>query len=132
MLMAASFSIGDNTIILPIIRVIDGDTIATSLPLPAPLNKVEIRLLGIDTPESTFRAKCPLEQKLGHEATEMSKKLIGASKSMVVTQFKYDKYGSRIDGVVHVGDKDLGAELIKVGLAKPYTGQGPKPDWCKP
>lgn len=118
-------------LVLPIVGGVDGDTIRTRIDvLPCPLCNVSIRIRGIDTPEKGARAKCQKEADLAVQASRMTKELIGSSKAMTVHQFAWDKYGGRIDGVVVINGYNVGNELIAAGLARPYTGKGPKPDWC--
>jgi micrococcal nuclease len=120
-----------NTMTLPIVGGVDGDTIKTRIDaLPCPLCKVSIRIRGIDTPEKGTRAKCPMEAALALQASYMTKKLIGSTKSMTVINPTWDKYGGRINGDVLVGGYNVGNELLASGLARPYTGTGPKPNWC--
>lgn len=117
-------------ITLPIRGGIDGDTIRSTLNLPCPLCNVSIRIRDVDTPESGARAKCEKEAKRAKQAKEFTASLIGQSKVMVVKDIKWDKYGGRINGHVFINGIDIGKALIDNGFAKPYTGQGPKPDWC--
>ena len=111
-------------------RVVDGDTISSVIDLPCPLCLVSVRIIGIDTPESTHLAKCNKERLLGIAAKEFTKSLVGDAKTMLVRDVKWDKYGGRIDGRVEVNNVDIGYTLIKQGLARPYTGKGPKSNWC--
>ena len=115
---------------LPIRGVADGDTIKTMLNLPCPLCYVSIRILGIDTPESTYLAKCPAELAKGLEAKLFLTNLVKGHDTMTVRDVKWDKYGGRIDATVEIDNKNVADLLIAAGLAKPYTGQGPKPNWC--
>jgi endonuclease YncB( thermonuclease family) len=117
--------------LLPIISVVDGDTIATDLSrLPIPLNRVKIRVGGIDTPEKNYLAKCEKERELGLEAKAFVEKLVEGHSKMKVENYSYDKYGGRIVADVKIGGKSVAAELINAGLAMPYDGKGPRPDWC--
>lgn len=116
--------------VLPIKRVVDGDTISTTLNLPCPLCNVSIRILGIDTPESTYLAKCPAEKEKGLAAKSFLTKFAQGQTTMRVNNISWDKYGGRIDGIVVINGINVGDEMIKQGYAKPYTGSGPKPDWC--
>ena len=111
-------------------RVVDGDTISSVIDLPCPLCLVSVRIIGIDTPESTHSAKCEKERLLGIAAKEFTKSLAGNAKTMLVRDIKWDKYGGRINGRVEINNVDIGYTLIKQGLARPYTGQGPKSNWC--
>jgi len=116
-----------------VLRVLDGDTLEINNEfLPKEL-KLFVRIKGIDAPEKSFRAKCLKEQKLAQKATEFTLKLIDdAQKNKQQIEFseiKWDKYGGRIVAKVKIGDKIIGDELIKNGLAKPYFGEK-KPSWC--
>lgn len=120
-----------NEMLLPIVGGVDGDTIKTRIDaLPCPLCKVSIRLRGIDTPEKGHRAKCAKEANLALHASKMTKDMIGSATLMTVRNPDWDKYGGRIDGEVIINGLNVGNELIANGLARPYTGKGPKPDWC--
>ncbi len=116
--------------VLPIRGVADGDTIRTTLKLPCPLCSASVRIRGIDTPESTYLAKCPAEKSKGLEAKAFLINLTTGQESMMARNIKWDKYGGRIDAIVEINGKDVGQQMIDRGLAKPYTGAGPKPNWC--
>ena len=117
-----------------VVKVVDGDTISIILgalkPYP-PLANVKIRVLGIDTPETTWRAKCEEEKQLGLKAKQAVIDLIGDRIRIKITDYKWDKYGGRINSNVFVGSVNLAEYLLQRGLAKPYTGKGPKPKWCE-
>jgi len=129
-LLTLSASAFATDMVLPIRGVADGDTIRTTLKLPCPLCSASVRIRGIDTPESTYLAKCPAEKAKGLEAKAFLINLTAGQESMMVRNLKWDKYGGRIDGFVEINGKDVGQQLIDRGLAKPYTGTGTKPDWC--
>jgi len=117
-----------------VIRVVDGDTLEISNEfLPEEL-KLFVRIKGIDTPEKEFRAKCQKEKILGQNASEYTKKAIKTAqeKKLKITfsEIKWDKFGGRILAVVKIDNKNLGDELIKKGLARPYNGEK-KASWCK-
>lgn len=133
---------------LPIIEVIDGDTIKTEILLPKPLNDVRIRILNIDTPEKPAasyletgklgRANCILEAELALKAKQLVQELVNVSTGyMIVTEYKWDKYGGRINGNVFLIEEKTGAvinvahELIKLGLAVPYDGGTKTKNWCQ-
>ena len=114
-----------------ITRVIDGDTVAFEAKwLPAPLKKeLSIRVFGVDTPEKGFRAKCPAEDKLGHDATDFTTSTVAAAKKREVILYDWDKYGGRVLGDVLLDGKSLRAELISQGFAREYYGEA-KQSWC--
>lgn len=132
------------TMILPITVIHDGDTIETDLTwrLPTPLNKVSIRIRGIDTPElpaesytvtgKLNRAKCIKEAELALKARDRVRQIAKDKTTMRITNFDWDKYGGRIDADVEINGVDIGKTLLAENLARPYTGEGPKSDWCSP
>jgi len=116
-----------------VLRVVDGDTLEIANEfLPKEL-KLFVRINGIDTPEKEFRAKCQHEKILGLKASEFTEKAIKTAKiknqKISFSEIKWDKYGGRIVAIVKIADKNLGDELIKNGLAKPYNGKK-KASWC--
>lgn len=115
----------------PITRVIDGDTVEFKAEfLPKPLKQVlSIRVLGVDTPEKGFRAKCPSEAAKGKSASEFTKHLVSEAKVQQVSIKEWDKYGGRVLGDVILDGKSLSEELIKNGYARAYFGEK-KESWC--
>jgi len=112
-------------------RVIDGDTVAFQANwLPDPLKKeLSIRVYGVDTPEKSFRAKCPSEAQRGEAATEFTKKLINQSQKRQIVLMGWDKYGGRVLGDVVLDGKSLRQQLIANGFAREYYGEA-KTSWC--
>jgi endonuclease YncB( thermonuclease family) len=110
------------------VEVYDGDTIKTKYAPIEGLPPISIRIIGIDTPE--MRGDCPKETELAIKAknalvTELNKG------PFTVYPKGWDKYGGRIDGTVIAHDGTLvSARLVKMGLAKPYTGKVAKTSWC--
>jgi micrococcal nuclease len=132
-LVAVSTSVADFTLTLPTpVRVIDGDTLAVTLDnIPAPLNKISVRLLGIDTPE--LRGKCVREKELALAAKKFTTAFVRKHPILIATKLRWDKYGGRVDGVVTTPEgESLSDLLVAQGLAKSYRGQGLKTNWCLP
>jgi endonuclease YncB( thermonuclease family) len=112
-------------------RVIDGDTVAFQASwLPEPLKKeLSIRVYGVDTPEKSFRAKCPSEAQRGEAATAFTKDLINKSAKRQIVLMDWDKYGGRVLGDVVLDGKSLRQQLIANGYAREYFGEA-KTSWC--
>ncbi len=112
-------------------RVIDGDTVAFQANwLPDPLKKeLSIRVFGVDTPEKSFRAKCPAEEARGQAATDFTKKLINGATKRQIVMMDWDKYGGRVLGDVILDGKSLRTLLIQNGYAREYYGAA-KTSWC--
>jgi micrococcal nuclease len=115
-----------------VIEVIDGDTIDVSIDLGFDIftNK-RIRLAGIDCPES--RTTDLNEKRLGADATEYLKHLLGNASNVVVktlTTDTYEKYG-RVLGQVYVDSSPISVNdlLISRGYAWPYGGKAKVKDY---
>lgn len=116
--------------VMPIRGVADGDTIKSAVKLPCPLCNVSVRILNIDTPESTYLAKCEKEKILGLAAKEFLISFTAGKKTMMARDIKWDKYGGRINAHIEIDGVSVGDLMIASGFAKRHTGAGPKPDWC--
>lgn len=118
------------TVEWPIINVADGDTIETRIPnVPEVLQRVYIRVYGIDTPEKGHYAKCAEENDLALQATTLARTTIAGAKVIQFQLKGWDKYGGRIDAIVLVDGVDLAQVLINAGLANSYFGKAKKA-WC--
>ena len=93
-------------------RVVDGDTLVLT-------NRCRVRLIGADTPE-TVRPNHP-EEPWGREATRFTGKFVaGGEVRLEFDGPRTDKY-DRLLAHVWVGDRMLGEELIRAGLATAQT-----------
>lgn len=118
------------------LRIIDGDTIAINIQKESPLIQklgLNVRIKGIDAPERGSKAKCEKERIKAEEAQKFVNELVGVigEKELLLSEIKWDKYGSRLVAVVKVGGVDIAKALLNRGLAVPYTGEGQKHNWCK-
>ena len=97
-----------------------------------------IRLETHDTAEHYPRAKCPQEAELARRAQNRLNSLIAQHrrKGTLVLVYRLrrngwparDKY-RRYLATLYVGGEDVGAVLVKEGLARPYRG-GKRRSWC--
>jgi len=93
------------------------------------LKELSIRVFGVDTPEKSFRAKCPAEDKLGQAATSFTKDSIANAKKLEIVLMDWDKYGGRVLGDVIIDGQSLRKLLITKGYAREYYGEA-KTSWC--
>lgn len=114
-----------------VLRVIDGDTVEITADwIIPPLDpKLSLRVLGIDTPEKGFRAKCSQEIELGLKATEYTTAAVATAKNIRVDIQDWDKYGGRVLGELYLDGQPLSQLLINEGLAAKYNGRTKK-SWC--
>ncbi|HTQ12561.1 MAG TPA: thermonuclease family protein [Rhizomicrobium sp.] len=110
-----------------VVRVIDGDTFEAEARIW--LNQtvdVRVRIMGIDAPE--LRARCDGERVRAEAARAwLARRLEGAD--VELSDVRDDKYGGRIDAAVRDRGGDVGAAMLKAGLARPYHGER-RQGWC--
>lgn len=87
-------------------KVVDGDTLDVLLQS----GPIRIRLHGIDAPEKS--------QPHGKEATAALTNLV-LHKEVQIEPFEQDRY-DRLIGVVYIGQKNVNAELVRLGQAWAY------------
>ena len=99
-----------------VVRVVDGDTMVVDL---AKGPKVDVRLLGIDTPEVFGGKEC-----WGPQASRSAKKMLPKGTRVVMrsdrTQPLQDRY-HRLLRYMWKGSKDVGATQLRKGNAKVYV-----------
>lgn len=107
----------------------DGDTLYVVVPeLPTPLQRMSVRVLGIDTAE--IRGKCEAEKVQARAARDFVLRVFRGQTTVTLDVIGWDKYGGRFDAHVQMPDgEDLGQALIAAGLARPYDG-GKRQGWC--
>jgi endonuclease YncB( thermonuclease family) len=102
--------------------VIDGDTVDDRA------IGVRYRLANIDAPETGDNAKCFKENERGEAARRAAIALVRkAARVEVRRTWRVDYFGRRVAFVLVDGD-DLGVELVKLGLARPWRGERGR--WC--
>lgn len=104
----------------PPIIVIDGDTVQ--------VGEERARIAGCDAPE-LHRPRCPAERRLSIIAAWRLQQLADSGDLTWAHAGKRDKYG-RMLGTLRWKGTDVCEILIGEGLAVPYDGRGPRPDWC--
>jgi micrococcal nuclease len=124
-------------------RVIDGDTVklVDGFCQPAIFCVNEIRVFGIDTPESrrgTGGGKCIKEIKLGLIAKQWAREtLTGQAVAVrpVPVKDQNDPYGRVLAEIVLPNGKDYASEAIRLGHARSFlkdkAGNLVKSNWCK-
>ena len=115
----------------PVLRVVDGDTVAVdaSADMPPELARLNVRLDGVDTPEKGGRAKCDEERAAGRAATAFTEEAIAGASAIVVRNPKWGKYGGRVLAELMLDGRSLSAWLIAEGLGRPYEGKK-RGSWC--
>ena len=116
----------------PVVRVIDGDTVAVdaSADMPPELADVKVRLKGVDTPEKGGRAKCDHERDAGQAATAFTTKAVAEASSIVVRDPEWGKWGGRVVADLVLDNRSLSDSLIAAGHGRAYDG-GRRGSWCE-
>jgi len=112
-----------------VLNVIDGDTIAVQARIwLGQVIETRVRLAGIDTPE--LRGRCEAERALAARARDrLTEQLTGGQ--VILTEIRYGTYAGRVVARISTSEtSDIAGTLIAAGLAQPYGGRGPRPDWC--
>ena len=112
-----------------VIGVVDGDTLrAEMIGMPKPLNKISIRIAGIDTPE--LKGLCDLEKEKAREVKNFLNKKFSTTSAVTLENLNWDKYGGRVLANVYFDGQDVSKMLINQGFATPYHGKKKDSHWC--
>lgn len=109
-------------------RVVDGDTLAIRAKVWIGQEvTVLVRLRGIDAPE--LRGACDEEIARARAAAAALATIVGPG-PVILRRIEGDKYFGRVVAdVAATGGADLGAMLVRRGLARVYDG-GARSPWC--
>jgi micrococcal nuclease len=100
--------------------------------LPDLFSTLNIRILGIDSPELRT-AECELEYCLAVQAKLELERILGAGDDKLVSlvNCRHDKYGGRITCDILAGDgRSAASAMLETGLAVPYHGKRKTHSWC--
>lgn len=100
-------------------RVVDGDTVIVE----EGNNRIRVRMIGIDTPESK-KEGTPIEAYALDASAALKAKLKNETKVCLIEDEigdKYDTYGRKLSYVFTADGNDLNREMIIDGWAKAYT-----------
>jgi endonuclease YncB( thermonuclease family) len=110
-----------------VLSVYDGDTVRVeAYPWPDQINRVSVRLAGVDTPE--LRGKCKEERALARVAKAFVELQI--DDEVMLVDVRKGKYAGRVVARIILADgRDLSSLLIEAGLGRAYDG-GKRESWC--
>ncbi len=110
-----------------LIKVSDGDTVKLAVEVwPGLVQTANVRLIGIDTPESRRGKKSGVtipecEIALGKMAGRFTEDFL-TGKSIQLHDVELGKYAGRVLGRITADNEDLGQALIAAGLGAKYEG----------
>ena len=107
----------------------DADTIYVFVPeLPGPLEKMSVRVRGIDGPE--IRGKCDTEKALARSARDRVRDILRNARRVEFCDVAWGKYAARVVADVLVDGTQLSSILLQDGHVRVYEG-GPRSGWCE-
>jgi micrococcal nuclease len=114
-----------------VVKVLDGDTVQLGVGLwPGLTQRINLRLVGVNTPEKRGPKVSNCEKKAGQDATTFTQRWLQGVKEVTISEVRHDKYAGRALGKLRRPDgKDLAEALITSGHARPYDG-GKRGPWC--
>ena len=109
---------------------VDGDTFELRrLNASGGEERVRIRLIGWDSPETGDAAQCAAEAALGREVEARAGALFKAGKRVSFLPDGTDRYG-RVRAHVYLDGTHIGWQLAQDGLARPVD-EGQQVSWCE-
>lgn len=113
-----------------LVRVTDGDTVRLKVQVwPDTTVTTNVRVAGVDTPETDYRAKCDAELRKGLAATAYTKAFMSGESRITVRNVKHGSFAGRMVGTIKVDGVDLSQVLIAAGLGRENHGQK-RASWC--
>lgn len=126
---AASREMVPGPLAVDVLSITDGDSFRARVTLwPGMYVETAVRVRGVDTPE--MRGKCAGEIAAAARATDFTKDFLSGG-PIIIRDIGNDKYAGRVDAdVFDAAGRNLAQALIAAGLARPYSGRGPRAGWC--
>lgn len=111
------------------LSAVDGDTFELSRLTVDGTQRIRLRLIGWDSPETGDAANCPAEQALGEKVEIRARELFTAGQTITFKPEGTDRFG-RAQAHIYLDGTHIGWLLAREGLAKPWPSGEPRPDWC--
>lgn len=109
---------------------VDGDTFELQRLGERGLERIRLRLIGWDSPETGNSAGCPEEDALGQKVEARAQELFADAQTLTFKPEGSDRFG-RIRAHVYLDGTHIGWLLAKDGLSKPWPSETVKPVWCE-
>ena len=112
------------------VLAVDGDTFELQRLTDRGTERIRLRLIGWDSPETGDSAGCPAEDALGQDVEAYAKDLFANSQTLTFKPEGTDRFG-RTRAHVYLDGTHIGWLLAKQGLSKPWLSETVKPVWCE-
>lgn len=103
------------TVVVPVTRVVDGDTVEVRLDGETE----DVRYIGVDTPE-TVKPGAPVDC-FGPQASAFNHQLVEGRRVRLVLGVERRDVYDRLLAYVYLGERFVNAELVRRGLARTLT-----------
>ncbi|MEL7540531.1 MAG: thermonuclease family protein [Pseudomonadota bacterium] len=111
------------------VLAVDGDTFELQRLGDRGVERIRLRLIGWDSPETGNSAGCSAEQALGEKVEARAKVLFEQGQTLTFKPEGTDRFG-RTRAHVYLDGTHIGWLLAQDGLSKPWLSETVKPTWC--
>ena len=111
------------------VLAVDGDTFELQRLTDRGTERVRLRLIGWDSPETGNSAGCAAENALGQQVEARARALFADAQTLTFKPEGQDRFG-RTRAHVYLDGTHIGWLLAKDGLSKPWLSETVKPTWC--
>lgn len=111
------------------VLAVDGDTFELQRLTNRGTERIRLRLIGWDSPETGDSAGCAAEDALGQKVEARAKDLFADGQTLTFKPEGTDRFG-RTRAHVYLDGTHIGWLLAKDGLSKPWLSETVKPTWC--
>ncbi|MEO1553880.1 MAG: thermonuclease family protein [Pseudomonadota bacterium] len=108
---------------------VDGDTFELQRIGDRGVERIRLRLIGWDSPETGNSAGCAAEETLGQKVEVRARELFDNGQTLTFKPEGQDRFG-RTRAHVYLDGVHIGWLLAKDGLSKPWLTESVKPTWC--
>lgn len=111
------------------VLAVDGDTFELQRLTDRGVQRIRLRLIGWDSPESGDAAQCLGENDLGVAVERRAQAMLADGSTVTFLPEGTDQYG-RTRAHVWLDGTHIGWRLAGEGLSERYAEDGMRPDWC--
>lgn len=111
------------------VLAVDGDTFELQRLTDRGTERIRLRLIGWDSPETGSSAGCPEEDALGRQVETEARALFAEEQTLTFKPEGTDRFG-RTRAHVYLDGTHIGWLLAQKGLSQPWPSETVKPSWC--
>ena len=111
------------------VLAVDGDTFELQRLTDRGTERIRLRLIGWDSPETGDSAGCAAENALGQKVEARARDLFADAQTLTFKPEGLDRFG-RTRAHVYLDGSHIGWLLAQDGLSKPWLSETVKPTWC--